>query len=194
MSSSPLTPAPFHPRRPHLVAPVRIDPAGQAGPTPAMARTTEWRRARRGRYVPAWVDGSLVEQRIVEAAATLPAYAGVTGWAALRWLGGRWFTGTDASGELPVTLAVAGHAVRAQRGVVPSSERIGPVDLTSHDGLAVTTPTRSVCFEMRYAATLWLAVAALDMAAFSDLVSIAEVQSYADAHSGWTGIPQCREA
>jgi hypothetical protein len=27
------------------------------------------------------------EQRIVEAAAVLPAYGGVTGWAALRWLG-----------------------------------------------------------------------------------------------------------
>ena len=36
----------------------------------------------------AWdVDSDSVEQRIVEAAAVLPSYGGVTGWAALRWAG-----------------------------------------------------------------------------------------------------------
>jgi len=51
-------------------------------------------------YVPSWVDATLVEQRILEAGALLPGDGGVTGWAALRWLGGTWFTGTRADGRV----------------------------------------------------------------------------------------------
>ncbi len=136
------------------------------------------------------------EQRIVEAAAILPHYGGVTGWASLRWAGGVWFDGTTAGGDelRAVTLATGYDDVRNQPGVTISQERLNPRDLRVMDGLAVTSHVRSVCFEMRYASSVRAAVQVLDMAAYSDLVSVDEVATYASRHSGWIGIPQCRKA
>lgn len=187
---------PFHESRPGLVLPVRSDPAGLVGPTRAQSRGRHWRRTSQGFYVPSHVDGEDVHQRIVEASVLLPAYGGVTGWAALAWSGGRWFDGTTPNGKarMPVTLATSCADVRSQPGVVVSAEGLDPRDLTEVDGLRATTLVRAVCFEMRYAATLPLAVRVLDMAAYNDLVSIDEVTAYAARLNGWTGIPLCRSA
>ena len=187
-------PPTYHARRRHLVAPVHADPRGILGPTPRAATRARWRRTSHGLYVPLWVDGSVVEQRIVEAAAVLPAYGGVTGWAALRWLGGRWFEGTRRDGSLlPVTLA-ASLDVRPQSGIAISEERLNADQIIAVDGLRITRALRSVLFEMRYATTVWDAVVVADMAAFSDLVSLDELWTYALAHGGMTGIPQARDA
>src|SRR3954469_16882880 len=98
------------------VHPVRTDPRGTVGPTRSQAAGRSWRRSSRGLYVPAGVDESVPEQRIVEAAAVLPAYGGVTGWAALRWLGASWMTGLAPGGQtpLPVVLVTAGDDIRPQ--------------------------------------------------------------------------------
>jgi hypothetical protein len=139
------------------------------------------------------VDSSLVEQRILEAGAVLPGYGGVTGWASLRWLGGTWFTGTRADGSaLPVTLAAVD--IRPQPGIVPSEERLNADEVIVRDGLRITRALRSALFEMRYADSLWDAVVVADMAAFSDLLAIDELWTYALAHGGMTGIPQARKA
>jgi hypothetical protein len=189
-------PPPFHENRPGLVAPVGIDPHGVAGPTEGQARGPHWRRTSRGFYVPARVDTSDVEQRIVEAAAVLPSVGGLTGWASLRWLGGTWFNGVDRFGKspLPVDLATSYDDIRSQPGYVVHQERLGPIELLVHDGLSTTTAVRSLCFMMRYAKNLREAVQYADMAAFSDLVSVAECTAYCLEHPGWTGIPQAREA
>ena len=144
--------------------------------------------------MPAHVDGSVVEQRIVEAAAVLPTYGGVTGWAALRWLGGVWFTGFADDGRVqrPVRLALGSTSIRNQTGLLVSTERLDPRDLTCRHGLVLTSAVRAVCFEMRYAQSERAAVRCFEMAAYSDLVSCEELQEYADRHSGWTGIPQVR--
>jgi hypothetical protein len=136
------------------------------------------------------------EQRIVEASVVLPRFGGVTGWAALRWAGGVWFDGTTGGGrDLRVVTLATGYAdVLNQPGIQISQERLGPTELMVTDGLSVTSHVRSVCFEMRYASSTRAAVEVLDMAAYSDLVSIDEVTCYALHHSGWTGIPQCRDA
>lgn len=146
--------------------------------------------------MPADVDNSDPCQRIVEAAALLPAYGGVTGWAGLRWMGAAWFDGLALDGltRLPVALVTGGFHVRGAPGVRISEERCAPVDLTVVDGLCVTTAVRSTCFAMRYAASDDLAVTVLDMAAYSDLVSIAELAAYAEEHPGWIGIGRCRRA
>ncbi len=179
-----------------LVPPVRVDPCGIAGPTRMQARGRAWRRTSRGMYVPSAVDGDVPEQRIAEAAAVLPSFGGVTGWAGLRWEGGIWFDGLAPDGRerLPVTLATGYSDVRSQSGIEISQERLGLPDITVRHGLRVTHAVRSVCFEMRYAASKREAAVHLDMAAYSDLVSIEEVAVYALAHSGSTGIPQCRDA
>lgn len=178
-----------------VVVPVSRDPKGVLGPTKRQAAGPGYRRTSWGLYVPSSVDSSCVEQRIVEAGAALPAYGGITGWAALRWEGGRWFGGTGAGGEQhDVWLATNCADVRPQAGFRVSAERLNPADLTTCDGLPITTSVRSVVFEMRYAASLRVAVEVLDMACYSDLVSIDEVAAYIADHPGWTGIEQAREA
>jgi hypothetical protein len=179
--------------------PVRRDLTGASGPTPKQARGRGWRRTSHGFYVPVDVDGSTPEQRIVEAAAVLPAYGGVTGWAGLRWHGGVWFDGWAPGGRetLPVTLAVGDSTIVSQAGIHVSEEKIAPGDLTLVDGMPVTTPVYAVTFLMRHASDEREAARNLAMAAYSDLVSIDEVTTYAGLRprtglSAWFGIPRCR--
>jgi hypothetical protein len=192
----PVTLPPSATGRRGLVDPVPPDPRGLRGPTPKEARGRNWRRTSRGLYVPAEVDGSLPEQRIVEAAAVLPAYGGVTGWAALRWMGAQWFGGLapDGTTVLPVSLATAGDDIRPRTGIQVSAERLNPTELIVVDGLRVTTAARSVCFEMRYAASVRGAVVVADMAMQADLVSPSELPAFVAGLSGWTGVPRCRAA
>jgi hypothetical protein len=132
----------------------------------------------------------------VEAAAVLPRVGGLTGWASLRWWGGTWFNGLDRFGSspLPVDLATCYEDIRSQTGYVVHQERLGPTELLVHDGLRTTTAVRSLCFMMRYARDVRDAVQCADMAAFSDLVTVAECAAYCLEHPGWTGIPQARQA
>lgn len=195
MRRDPFVPPAFHSKRPGLVAPVRIDPTGLVGPTERQARGLHWRKTSRGLYVPAGIE-QIVEQRILEAAAVLPEVGGLTGWASLRWLGGDWFDGLDLRGSalLPVDLATCYQDIRSQPGYVVHQERLGPAELIDCDGVRTTTAVRSLCFMMRYASNVRIAVQFADMAAYSDLVSFDECAAYVALHPGWTGIPQAREA
>src|SRR5262245_65964397 len=101
-----MAPDPPHPLHPEVVLPVRRDRNGTTGPTKAQAAGPFWRASSHGLHVPAGVDATVPEQRIVEAAAVLPPYGGVTGWAALRWGGATWFDGRTVHGApRPVVLA-----------------------------------------------------------------------------------------
>lgn len=181
--------------RPGVVAPVRIDPLGIAGPTRGVARGPAWRASSHGWWVPAHVDASAPDQRIVEAATALPAYGGVTGWAGLHWRKGRWFGGALADGTLREVVVAAGSGkMRPQAGFVVSAERLAPRDLEWHDGLRLTTAVRSVAFEMRYAPSLRKAIEWCCMATYDDLVSLDEVRLYLEQLNGWTGVPQARAA
>lgn len=146
--------------------------------------------------MPTSVDQDRVEQRIVEAAAVLPPATGVTGWAALRWGGAHWFDGLadDGTTRLPVTLAIGDSTIHAQPGLEISEEHLRSFDLITLDGMPLTTHVRSVTYLMRHAPSLRQAVAALDMAAYADLVSVEEVVAYNESLWTWTGIPQCRQA
>jgi hypothetical protein len=179
--------------------PVPVDPTGRHGPTRRQSRGRYWRTSSRGLFLPAGVENGTPEQRIVEAAAALPRGGAVTGWAALRWAGGVWFDGLAADGitRLPVTLATGDSTTVAQPGFVISEEHLKPRDLTQLDGMPITTNVRSVTYLMRHALSDREAVTHLDMAAYSDLVSVSEVTEYAGTAprtglSGWTGIPRCR--
>jgi len=106
-----------------------------------------------------------------------------------------WFDGITRHGELrPVDLATGMSSIRSQPGFTVSTERLNPKELIEYDSIMITSLVRAACFEMRYARSLADAVVVLDMAAYSDLVSIEEMTEFALAHPGWTGIPQCREA
>jgi hypothetical protein len=187
---------PEHPGRPGLVLPVPIDPSGRDGPTRGQARGPSWRRTSHGLYVRSDVDAADPQQRVLEASAVLPDGGGVTGWGALCWSGGRWFDGTTAGGRVlrPVWLASAAGDVREQRGIRVCAERLSPAELMVLDGVWVTCPERSVLFEMRYAATERQAVVHADMAAYSDLVSLAELGQYLGTRNASTGLPKARRA
>lgn len=193
-------PPPFHPNRPTLVAPVPIDPAGLAGPTRKQARGPRWRTTSHGLRVPSSVDFT-VEQRIVEAAASVPSRGGaVTGWAALRWQGGRWFEGSsvdDAHG-LAVDLAMY-RDIRSRPGIAICEERWEPNEVTVVDGVPITVAVRSVAFMMRRADGIRDAARAFAMGAYDDLVTRAEMTDYIglaprQGLSSWTGVPQARKA
>lgn len=182
--------------RPGLTLPVPVDPLGRLGPTPSASRGPRWRRTSRGLFVRSSIDGSVPEQRIVEAASTLPGDAGITGWAALRWQGAAWFDGLapDTTTRLPIPLALGRPGVVAQPGFVVSQEFLRAGDLIFVDGLPVTIPVRSATYEMRHARDVRTAAVALDMAAYQDLVSIDEATAYTVTLRIWTGVPQCRAA
>lgn len=178
-----------------VTVPVRVGRGHLRGPSRNEVRGPRWRRTSRGFYVPA-ATRRTPEQRVVEAAVLCPDVAGVTGWAALRWMGAPWFDGTTDGGrrELPVTIATCYPDIRSQPGIVVCQERLRPSEVVEIGGLPVTSAARSVLFEMRYASSLAAAVVVADMAMFSDLVTTDELSEHALLLSGWTGIPQAREA
>ena len=169
--------------RPGVVWPARRDRTGADGPTAWGTRSGAWRSVGHNLLVPTEVDRSDRDQRIVEATAQLPPHGGVTGWAALGWLGGVWFGGLGRGGELrPVPVAVgSGNRMRPRPGIEVSQEVVKPYDLGRSGGVRLTSPLWSVGYEMRKAASDEAAVVAFDMAAFNDLVSIAELAAYVDS-------------
>lgn len=181
-----------HPEHPEVVVPSRIDPTGRNGPTHKAARCGRWLRVGPGWFVPMTVDAGQVDQRIVEAAVHLGAYGAVTGWAALHWCGARWFDGRQAGSDLPVALATGDAGIRHATGLQVSEEFIAPADIVVVDGLRVTSPVRSALFEMRYASGPLGALTVLEMACFSDLVSVEEAALHASILGTWTGIPRAR--
>ena len=163
------------------------------GPTPGAARGPRWRTSSRGLYVPADVP-TTSHQRTLEASAVLRDDEAVTGWAALDWVGARWFDGTtDGVTHRDVDLVARRH-IAAQPGWVVSQEFLHPAEIVVVDGVPLTSHVRSVTYEMRYAGGLGDAVVALDMACYSDLVSISEVAAYVSALGPVTGIQQARDA
>ncbi len=161
-------PSQSHRARQGLVAPVPADPGGVLGPTPGAARGPRWRTSSRGLYVPADVP-TTSHQRTLEASAVLRDDEAVTGWAALDWVGARWFDGTtDGATHRDVDLVARRH-IAAQPGWVVSQEFLHPAEIVVVDGVPLTSHVRSVTYEMRYAGGLGDAVVALDMACYSDL-------------------------
>lgn len=165
-----------------VVAPVRVDPTGRSGPTKNQARGPRWTRSSAGLYVPADVRSDAPEQRIVEAVAGAPEGSAATGWAALAWLGARWFSGFAADGRtpLPVPVAVGDRdSPRDRPGVAYSADWLFDDDVVRIDGLPVTAPERSVTYEARRAGHLIGALRAIDMALAADLVDLETLTAYA---------------
>lgn len=133
-----------------------------------------------------------VEQRIVEAAAVLPAYGAITGWAALRWRGGSWFDGMWGGSEAPVTLALMDSSIRAQPGIAISEERLRPSDIEPHRGLRTTGAAYALLFEIRHTHSGARSLALADMAAYDDLVSRSELALLVARSPGWDGIGRGR--
>lgn len=178
-----------------LVTPVGV--GTQGGPTPARARGRLWERTSAGLYVPAGIDRSSVEQRIVEQAARLPGTGAVTGWAALRMAGAAFLDGLAPDGRtrLPVPLAV------------PHSFRLAPTpaltllraSYDAHDvdelhGIRVMRPVRALFDEVRRVGELREAVVAMDMALVAALVSFAQIDELIESQPQRRGMGLFRAA
>jgi hypothetical protein len=180
-----------------LVRPVRIDPAGANGPTRGQAQRGRWRRATHGWYVPSGVDGTRVEQRILEQSVRVCGYGAVTAWASLRWRGAAYFDGTGAGPDdlLPVPLlrASGGHALTTAEAAIGRSQ------LARHDrelvrGVWCTTPRRAVFDEVQRLGVLRPSVVAVCMAVAAGLTDLEELTVFERTTGPWTGMPLLREA
>lgn len=178
-----------------VVMPVRVDPAGVAGPTPGQARGRRWRRVGKGLYVPADVDPAPTRQRIAEAVRGTGGAA--TGWAALHWLGATWFNGVRGDGLTPLAVPIAlddRRQARARTGVALSEDWLFEDDVIVVRGLRVTVPERAVTYEVRRAWHLAGAVRTIDMAAFDDLVDIEGLTAYTERLVARGGVRLLRQA
>ena len=163
-----------------LVWPVGTDPSGETGPTRGQARGPGWRCTSRGLFVPASVSSELVEQRIVEMYAGAGAEAVVTGWAALRLLGGGCFDGLapDGSTQLPVPLAVNGGRVRPRPGLVVSRFTVPPDEVVVLHGIRCACAERALFDELRRLRGVRERTVAVDMACAAQLTSITRMRRY----------------
>lgn len=180
-----------------LARPVEVDPSGAAGPTRFQTRGPLWERSSRGLYVPAGVDRDLVEQRIVEQAARLPAGGAVTGWAALRVAGGKYFDGLapDGTTRLPVPLAVPPTScLAAGRGAMILRADLPKEAIHEVNGIRCTLPPRAVFDEIRRQDDLRERVVVLDMAVVAGFVTLREVDDFIGAYAGRPAVERLREA
>jgi hypothetical protein len=178
----------------NLTLPVRVDPEGRSGPTRMQARGPNWRRTSSGMYVPSSVDGAVVEQRIFEQGARIPAYGAVSGWAALRWHGAAYFDGVGYDGEeLPVPL-VLDHGIRPDGSFAQTETQLAPSEWGIVDGLAVATVQRALFDEVVRRPGEREGGVAIGMTAAAKLISVGLFAMYVDQRSAWTGVPHVRRS
>jgi hypothetical protein len=146
-------------------------------------------------YVPSSVDGDVVEQRILEQGARIPAHGAVTGWAALRWHGATYFDGIGYDGEpLPVPLIVH-DGIRPDPRFTQTEAQLAPSELVMVDDLAVTTVQRALFDEVvRLRPRVRESAVAISMAAAAFLISVRLFAMYLAQRNAWTGVPHAREA
>ena len=173
-----------------LIRPVRRWPHDPRGPTRGEARGKAWRRSSWGYYVPADVDESVPEQRILEQSVRAPAGGAVTGWAGCRLWGARFFDGLlpDGVTPLPVPIVTGGPAVRGDERIVVLRDRIRPEEIVVRHGIPCARELRALFDAMRFH-DLREAVVDMDMMAAAERVSISRMARYAAGHPGRIGVP-----
>ena len=152
-----------------------------------------WRRTSRGLYVPATAVPSTTTQRLVEAAALLPAGGALGGWAAACAWGADLLDGRDdhTLREQPVLLFLPpGQHRPALPGVRYGQQRLRPVEIATRSGLVLTTPSRTASDLVHDAPDLTEAVVALDALLGAGLVEVADLV----ATPGRRGARQARQA
>lgn len=180
-----------------LVRPVPVDPHGRSGPTRGQAAGSGWRQTSRGLYVPAEVEGSVPEQRILEQSVRLPPGGAVTGWASLRMHLAAFFDGRafGSDEQLPVPLAVgSGGGPRSDEAAALSREPLEPEEIVVVQGIPCTVVPRALFDEMRRPEDWRESVVAMDMTAAAGLVSIGQMLEYCGSHRRWRRARQVTRA
>jgi hypothetical protein len=147
--------------------------------------------------VPADVDSTVVEQRILEQSMLLPSFGAVTGWASCRLRRAAFFDGLlpDGPTQIPVPLLIGPLGqLRPHEGVRLSRERLLHSEIVVVHGIRCARLDRALFDEMRRVEDLREAVVAMDMMAAAELLSLRQMRDYVLEHPGWTGVPGVREA
>jgi hypothetical protein len=176
-----------------LVVPSRLDPTGQAGPTPKEARGPRWRKTSPGLYVPVEVSDDSVEQRIVEAHARTGPDAVITGWAALRLHGGNFFDGLARDGRtrLPVPVAANGERLSGP-GVV--RDRVPDDEVVVLHDIRCARPERALYDEMQRIGEVREMAVAVGAACAAQLTSIKRMRRYAATRRWYRDVRLVKEA
>jgi len=174
-----------------------VDPQGAKGPTKGQAIGPNWRRTTQGLYVPAHVTDEVPEQRILEQSMRLPRGGVVTGWAACRLCGANFFDGLDVDGRtrfpVPLSIGEFGQLTQSAHACV-RRDRLDPDEITLRAGIPCLKELPALFDAARLASDVREAVVAIDMMAAAQLVSIQQLDEYADRRPGWRGIRQLRAA
>ncbi len=183
---------PIAPPVSRLVLPVRVDPAGDTGPTRAQARGPKWRTSSPGLLVPAHVSDDLVEQRIVEASARGGV---VTAWGALRLHRGGFFDGLARDGRTRLSVPVAANGQRIRGvGVQLVHDRIPPDEVVLVHGIPCATVERALFDEMRRIGEVREAAVAVGAACAAGLTTVSTMRTYAATRRWYRDVRMVREA
>lgn len=166
------------------------------GPTKGAAAGPAWRQVAHGWYLPATVDIEVVEQRILNQAVRLPADAGLTGWAALRWRGAAYFDGLGSGGRelLPVPLLLGNRNLRKGPHARLSKEQFPPGEHEVIAGVPTAVAPRALYDETRWSVNDRRAVVAVDMTVAAGLVTVEGFRTYVESRPAWTGVYRARFA
>lgn len=180
-----------------LVTPLGLDPAGVNGPTRNQAGGSRWRQTSWGKYVPASTTQQSIHQHILEQGARICSHGAVTGWASLRFSGGRYFDGlvhAPAGVFAPVPIVTGGALLRPDERVSICREQLAMDERELLDGIWVTAPARALFDEVRRHRSLRRAVADIEVAVAAGLLTFGDFYSYVSKRNPWTGIGLAREA
>jgi hypothetical protein len=145
-------------------------------------------------YVPSSVDSNVVEQRILEQGSRIPAYGAVTGWAALRWHGARYFDGSGYDGE-PLRVPLILHdGIRPDPRFTQTESQLACTERVVVDGLPVTTVQRALFDEVRRTRNVRESSVAISMTAAARLISVRLFARYVAQRNAWEGVPHARLA
>jgi hypothetical protein len=140
----------------------------------------------------------VVEQRILEQSVRLPSCGAVTGWASLRWQGATFFDDRSpdpATGPLPVPVVLGGWAdIGRDAGILVSRERFWWHEIIEVAGVRCAVADRAVFDEVRRVRGLRHRVVVIEMALAALLISLGAFGAYVVTRSGWTGVPEVRQA
>lgn len=148
-----------------------------------------WRRVAHGLYVPAAVDGHVVEQRIVEASCRLGVAGAVTGWASLRMHGAAYFDGDGTA----VPMVSPDRQLSPKAGSEVSRAPLDATEVVTICGVACTTIERALFDHVR-GCSWWEGVRSIDMAIAAGLTSRRRMLLYVGGRRGWAGRSRALDA
>jgi hypothetical protein len=141
------------------------------------------------------VDGSIVEQRILEQAGRIQGYGAVTAWGALRWHGATFFDGTSEGGTIELPVPLNSHTkLNADPRFTMTQEQLAPTEWSVVDGIPVATIQRALFDEVRRRPSVREAANAISMTAAARLTSRHLFALYVAQRHAWTGVPHARMA